>query len=170
MNHHRLEHTIKSANSTADYQEICELAAAIWEPTYGQILEKDQLDYMFTHIYTPENIANQIIEGQHFFIYYDANKIPKGFAAWSWTQKNYAKLNKIYILPSEHGTGIGRNFLLFIEQTAQQAGATAIWLCVNRYNKARFFYEKQGYTLLREEDFAFGPYWMNDYVFEKQYI
>ncbi len=164
-----LTHTysIKSATSLADYHLICKLAADIWEPTYGKILEKEQLDYMFQAMYTPENLAKQVAEGQSFFICYDADNQSKGFAAWSWTSENYAKLNKIYVLPAEQGTGIGRFLLQFIEKTVAQAGANAIWLCVNRYNKAKNFYEKQGYSVLREEDFEFGPYFMNDYVLEK---
>jgi diamine N-acetyltransferase len=37
-------------------------------------------------------------------------------------------------------------------------------LNVNRHNPAKSFYEKIGFTVLREEDVPIGPYWMNDYV------
>jgi diamine N-acetyltransferase len=157
------------ANSVADYQIICALATAIWTPTYGHILQKEQLDYMFERTYTLKHIAEQASQGQYFYIYYDDENTPKGYASWSWTAPNYAKLNKIYVLPAQQGSHIGRNLLAFIEKTVQNAGATALWLCVNRFNKAKGFYQREGYTLLREEDFEFGPYFMNDFVFEKQF-
>ncbi len=160
---------IEAATSNQHFLEICALAAEIWEPTYGHILSKEQLDYMFENIYTLENIARQVAEGQHFYICYEDEQ-PKGFASWSWTEKGkYAKLNKIYVLPNTQGTGIGRTLLEFIEKTTANQQATALWLCVNRHNKAKSFYEKQGYKVLREEDFEFGSYFMNDYVLEKQF-
>lgn len=158
---------IKPATTSSDFELICELAAQIWEPTYGTILSKAQLDYMFEHIYTVERLAQQANEGQFFYLYFNENGIAKGFAAWSWTEKNVVKLNKIYVLPSEHGTGVGRYLLNFVEQTVRAAGAERIWLCVNRANRAKQFYEKMAYAVLREEDFEFGPYFMNDFVLEK---
>ncbi len=162
---------IEAAVSNDGFSQICELAAQIWEPTYGHILSKEQLDYMFEHTYSLENITRQIAEGQFFYIIYDDMGVAKGFASWSWTIKGvYAKLNKIYVLPSTQGTGVGRELLAFVEKTTAAQHATALWLCVNRFNKAKRFYEKLGYIVLREEDFEFGPYFMNDYVLEKRLI
>jgi hypothetical protein len=40
---------------------------------------------------------------------------------------------------------------------------------VNRYNKARAFYEKLGFVVIDEKDFDIGNgYFMNDYVMEKK--
>jgi hypothetical protein len=40
-------------------------------------------------------------------------------------------------------------------------------LNVNRYNKARFFYEKFGFKIIDEVDISIGNnYFMNDYVME----
>jgi ribosomal protein S18 acetylase RimI-like enzyme len=42
-------------------------------------------------------------------------------------------------------------------------------LNVNRYNKARFFYEKLGFVIMKEEDIDIGSgYYMIDYVMEKK--
>lgn len=48
------------------------------------------------------------------------------------------------------------------------AGKHTLDLNVNRYNKAKSFYEKMGFQVAYEEDIAIGPYWMNDYVMRKQ--
>ena len=45
--------------------------------------------------------------------------------------------------------------------------AKALQLQVNRYNKARNFYENLGFTVLYKADFDIGNgYFMNDYVME----
>jgi ribosomal protein S18 acetylase RimI-like enzyme len=47
------------------------------------------------------------------------------------------------------------------------AGAKAMQLNVNRYNKSVHFYEKQGFTIIRQEDIDIGSgYFMNDFVME----
>ncbi len=51
----------------------------------------------------------------------------------------------------------------------QPLGGTALQLNVNRSNKARFFYEKLGFNVVREEDIDIGNnYFMNDFVMEKK--
>ena len=56
-----------------------------------------------------------------------------------------------------------------IEKTIIQRGAVSLLLNVNRQNKAKFFYEKLGFTVIKEEDIDIGNgYFMNDYVMEKR--
>ena len=45
-----------------------------------------------------------------------------------------------------------------------EAGKHTLDLNVNRYNKAKSFYEKMGFNVAYEEDIPIGKYWMNDYV------
>ena len=61
----------------------------------------------------------------------------------------------------------GKTMLLYIFETIRPEGATKLRLNVNRYNKARQFYEKMGFSVVKEEDVAIGNnYFMNDYVME----
>ena len=54
-----------------DCQLIQDLASKIWEPTYGSILSREQLDYMFDMMYSHENLLKQMNELHHqFFIIY----------------------------------------------------------------------------------------------------
>ena len=62
-----------------DCQLIQNLASKIWEPTYGSILSREQLDYMFDMMYSHENLLKQMNELHHqFFIIY-ANGVPSGY-------------------------------------------------------------------------------------------
>jgi len=50
---------------------------------------------------------------------------------------------------------------------AKEKGGNRLLLQVNRDNNANGFYEKHGFTILKEIDLAIGNgYFMNDYVME----
>ncbi|TPE43542.1 GNAT family N-acetyltransferase [Pontibacter mangrovi] len=155
--------------SEADIPTLIQLAEATWEPTYRSILTKEQIDYMFEVIYSHDALAKQMLEGQTFLLVEDARQA-LGFASFSEkdaSAKLY-KLNKIYLLPQLQGQGMGRQLLQAVEQEVQKRGARALDLNVNRYNKAKTFYERCGYQVHEQVDIAIGPYWMNDYVMRKQ--
>ena len=91
-----------------DCQLIQNLASKIWEPTYGSILSREQLDYMFDMMYSHENLLKQMNELHHqFFIIY-ANGVPSGYLSIETVEKDLYEFQKIYSLPSLHGSGIGR--------------------------------------------------------------
>jgi GNAT superfamily N-acetyltransferase len=160
--------TIREA-TPADIPTINRLAAAIWEPTYRPILSKEQIDYMFQVIYTNEALQQQMQEGQTFLILYEG-VTPLGFTAFSVKDEpgKVYKLNKIYLLPERQGEGLGKLMLDAVEERVSKAGALYLDLNVNRYNKAKSFYERCGYQVHQEEDIPIGPYWMNDYIMRKQ--
>ena len=160
--------TIREA-TPADIPTINQLAAAIWEPTYSPILSREQIDYMFQVIYTHEALQQQMQEGQTFLILYEGEE-PLGFMAFSLQDEpgKVYKLNKIYLLPERQGEGLGKLMLDAVEERVHKAGALYLDLNVNRYNKAKTFYERCGYQVHQEEDIPIGPYWMNDYIMRKQ--
>ena len=59
--------TIRKA-TIDDRSLIHDLASRIWENTYGKILSKEQLDYMFDMMYAPDNILKQMEELHHQYI------------------------------------------------------------------------------------------------------
>lgn len=159
---------IKKA-STADIPLIRELTFRIWPQTYAPILSQEQIDYMLDMMYSETSLTKQMTtEGCHFIIVYE-NKKPVGFASFGETEPGIWKLHKIYILPTQQGKGSGRFALDYIIETIKEKGATALQLQVNRYNKAKDFYEKLGFAVIKIADFDIGNgYFMNDYVMEKK--
>ncbi|TXK37991.1 GNAT family N-acetyltransferase [Pontibacter qinzhouensis] len=153
----------------ADITAIKQLADATWEPTYRHILSQEQIAYMFSKIYTEEALLEQMQAGQTFLLLQEQNE-PIGFASISEkdAEKQVYKLNKIYLLPSCQGRGLGRVLLNSAEAMALAKGAHIIDLNVNRHNQALIFYQSCGYHVLQEEDIPIGPYYMNDYVLRKE--
>lgn len=123
---------------------------------------------MFDVIYSQDALQKQMQEGQTFLLLFNA-ETPIGFAAYSLKDEadKIYKLNKIYLLPECQGMGAGKKLLDQVEGEVRESGGAMLDLNVNRYNKAKAFYERCGYAVHQEEDIPIGPYWMNDFVMRK---
>jgi len=138
-----------------DVETIREIAEKTWRHTYLPILEKEQLDYMLTEIYSSEKISSQLKYDTQTYLLLTENERPVAFAAYSPREEDpeIYKLHKLYCLPE-----------------TLEAGKHTLDLNVNRHNKAKNFYEKMGFVVAYEEDIPIGKYWMNDYVMRKELI
>ncbi|GHV20245.1 N-acetyltransferase [Bacteroidia bacterium] len=150
---------------------IHNLASQVWEPTYKDILSREQLVYMFEWMYSIPSLENQMKSGHVFFIVYD-NGQPAGYMSIEKEHDNRYHLQKIYILPSKHGKGLGSFLIKEAEKYLRQLhpkGVIVLALNVNRYNKALNFYEKSGFKIESEGDFDIGNgFFMNDYIMVKE--
>jgi ribosomal protein S18 acetylase RimI-like enzyme len=93
---------------------------------------------------------------------------PKAFASVSEDEPEKFKLHKIYVLPSTQGSGAGKYLLNETENYVRSVGGKVLVLNVNKYNKAKTFYERMGFRVTGEKDIPIGPYWMNDFILEKE--
>lgn len=162
--------TFKKADIN-DIDLIRELTLKIWPQTYSPILTPVQIDYMLNMMYNEASLIEQIEQKKHSFIivYYKDEAV--GFASYSPTEiatsKTY-RLHKIYISPEIQGAGLGKKTIEYIINDIVPAGAKLLELNVNRHNKAKTFYEKLGFHIVKEEDNAIGEgFFMNDYVLAK---
>ena len=150
-----------------DLTIIHDLAHEIWPHAYGDILSPEQLKYMLERIYAVASLQNQFASLRHQFIIVLDKNTPVGFASFSPKEKNSSvfRLHKIYVLPGQQGNGTGKYLLEHVRNVARLSGATSLELNVNRHNKARLFYEKNGFTVEDEVDIDIGGgYFMNDYI------
>jgi GNAT superfamily N-acetyltransferase len=158
--------SIKHA-TLSDIPIVIAIQEKTWEPTYREILTGEQIRYMFEKIYSKEALEDQMTAGgQRFMLVLDADT-PVGFAAISEEGPGYFKLHKIYVLPEMQGTGAGKFLLAAVESYVRSANGKKLALNVNRYNKARSFYERMNFRVVKEVDVPIGPFWMNDFIMEK---
>jgi len=153
-----------------DVEAIREIAEKTWRHTYSSILEKEQLDYMLAEIYSAGKMAEQIAnDTQTYLLLMEAGR-PVAFAGYAPRDENpdIYKLHKLYCLPETQGRGYGKILINEVAAKTLEAGCHTLDLNVNRYNKAKDFYEKMGFAVAYEEDIPIGKYWMNDYVMRKQ--
>jgi GNAT superfamily N-acetyltransferase len=151
-----------------DINSIGFLAQQIWPEAYGHILSAEQLQYMLNLFYSPVSLRRQMLEDKHQFLVVERDEAPIGFASWGATgEAGIYKLHKLYVLTGQQGKGLGRALLQYIFEAIRPSGARVLRLNVNRHNKARQFYERMGFVVVREEDVPIGNgYFMNDYVME----
>jgi len=162
------EITIRNATIN-DIELIRELTFKVWPQTYSSIISKEQIDYMLEMMYSNKSLALQMAEGSQFIIVQDTKR-PVGFASYKPVAINIYKLDKIYILQTQQGKGIGKFVIDYILQQIKDRGAESLQLQVNRNNiNAKSFYEKIGFSIIQEADFEIGNgYFMNDFIMEKK--
>jgi GNAT superfamily N-acetyltransferase len=157
------------AAKPGDLQIIQDLAHEIWPHAYGDILSVAQLQYMLDKMYSLASLQHQLLDSLHSFILVFDDKVPVGFASFSPKKEDPSifHLYKIYVLPRQQGTGTGKMLLEYIISRIKEMGATSLELNVNRHNKARYFYEKQGFLVKKEVDIDIGQgFFMNDYIMQ----
>jgi GNAT superfamily N-acetyltransferase len=161
--------TITEATSN-DFKTIQDIAHQTWPETYGDILSKEQLDYMLGAFYSEAALSDNVNTKGHYFLLAKENEVVLGFAAYehNYQENNRTRIHKIYILPQTQGKGIGKRLIEYIEKLAIENHSEALSLNVNRFNKALTFYQKIGFEIITEENIEIGHgYLMEDYVMEK---
>ncbi|MCO4293362.1 GNAT family N-acetyltransferase [Solitalea sp. MAHUQ-68] len=163
-----MTYTYKIATSQ-DIDIIVALADQTWKQTYKGIISDEQIEYMYSNMYTPEALRKQQQEGNTFIIVYE-NDIPLGFSSFSKTDENIYKIHKLYVLPLTQGKGIGRFLIDSVISEIKPKGAEILELNVNRYNKAKQFYDKLGFKVHEEVDIPYGKFVLNDYVMRMKLV
>ena len=155
----------------ADIPTIQDIAEKTWWPAYSQIVTKEQIRYMLDTIYKAEKISETMVDGSQHYILLNNDFVSEGFAAFGRRNEDPAvyKLHKLYVLPQNHGKGYGRLLIEEVKRRLKSEKIGILDLNVNRYNDAKNFYEKLGFSVIRQEDVPIGPYWMNDYVMRLQF-
>ena len=149
---------------------IQKLAKKIWPVCYAEIISTEQINYMLNLIYSLEALKLQYEKGHQFVIALKDDE-PIGFASYSEksTEKfTVNRLHKLYVLTTLHTKGIGSLMLNYICRESKKAGANSLELNVNKINPAKTFYDKKGFSILRDEVIDIGNgYVMDDYVMVK---
>lgn len=153
-----------------DIPSIVEIAYNTWFITYEKVISKDQIDFMFGEMYTPEAIWKQMDFLGHQFYIAEENGKAIGFASCSemiHEESKTSKVHKLYFLPETHKLGFGKEMLTFLEDSLREQDYQYVILNVNRNNPAYHFYLKDGYTVRESIDIPYGDFMLNDYVMEK---
>lgn len=159
-------HLIKA--DTSHLATIEKLARAIWPVAYAEILSQEQLDYMLDMFYSEEALLMQLKKGHVFYLVRNEQNEYLGFVSYELNcEANKTKIHKIYVLPETQGLGLGKLLFEKVREEALKANQKAIFLNVNKYNKALHFYTKLGFTTTKEEVIDIGRgYVMDDFVLE----
>lgn len=144
---------------------INRLAHQIYYPTYTGILSIDQMDFMLGKSYTIEALRESMVQDQHFYIVYE-NKLPVGFVSFFVKTDDILRIEKLYLLPTTQGRGIGSEVIRFAEKIAIKYKSSILELNVNRGNNAYYFYLKMGFEVVEKVDIPYFGYVLDDYVMQ----
>lgn len=88
------------------------------------------------------------------------------FAGFSLAEPGIYKLHKLYVLPSEQGSGTGRKLILHISDL-QEPGAKILELNVTEGILHSNLQKKIGFDIYRTVDISYHNFVLNDYVMRK---
>ena len=124
---------IKRVHSPEDIQTVADLASTIWNEHYIPIIGQEQVDYMIKSFQSGEAIKTQIEkEGYEYYLIEHLTK-PSGYISIKLIGDDLF-LSKFYVAKEKRGTGLGKEGLKFVIIRANELGAHAITLTVNKYN------------------------------------
>ncbi len=152
-----------------DFGTIEHIARQTWPTAYGEILSKNQIDYMLETMYSVDVLNDNFVHKNHRFILIKEFENSLGFASYEhhYLNTTTTRLHKLYLLPEAKGKGLGKLLLEKIIKIAQENRSEKISLNVNRFNKSYLFYKKMGFEIVAEEDLEIGHgYLMEDYKME----
>ena len=155
------------AATLSDIATVQRLAQAIWHAHYRSILSLAQIEYMLGRGYSDEALAPFVTDPGRGLALAEEGGEPVGFAAWYPPDEPATlKLDKLYVLPERHGTGVGRALIEHVADAARRAGCRTLILNVNRYNTGAVrAYERCGFVIRESGDFPIGNgFVMEDYI------
>lgn len=155
---------------TSDIHIIQQIAYQSWPATFGDLLSKEQIDYMLNMMYSTASLTTQMEKEGHHFVLAQQNGIYVGYASFELNYQDLkkTKIHKIYVLPDTQGMGVGRSVIAHIARIAENKGDKRLLLHVNRDNKAVKFYEHIGFKVEESRDIPIGNgFLMEDFIMEK---
>jgi len=158
-----------------DIPLIRSLADISFRDTYRQILSPEQLEFMMDWMYSESSLQTQMNRDGHVFFIAQIDGEPVGYVSVQKEdsqdeEKELFHLQKLYILPSFKGQGIGKAMFDYVSDYVRNICPLScqLRLNVNRNNPAVEFYKKMGMTKILEGDFPIGKgFYMNDYIMAK---
>ena len=147
------------------------IAEKAWPPTYRGIIPEAQIPYMIGRMYSPEAIREAAAAGTPFYLV-RADGADAGVCSVDLrpAADGSAELHKLYTLPAYWGRGIGGWLLAELCRRAKEAGATSVWLRVNKNNaRAQKAYRAAGFSNVRAVCTDIGEgFVMDDFVFARR--
>jgi len=149
---------------------VARLAREIWTEHYTGIIGSAQVEYMLDKFQNEAAIAEQIAQGQEYYLVL-RDEEPVGYlAVQAEPEKKTMFLSKIYVRKELRGRGYGKAALEFAEELCRNAGGRRLWLTVNKHNSRSIaWYERMGFGKAGAivKDIG-GGFVMDDYRMEKE--
>ncbi|KAI3573522.1 acyl-CoA N-acyltransferase [Fusarium oxysporum f. sp. albedinis] len=161
----------------ADAASIAELGAHVFSATYSYSIDPEELQVFLQQSYSTTAVVGDLSKASKNILV--ATRPDGKLAGFAYLDRGSTEpciadidcaveLQRIYVHPSAHGTGVGRSLANEAEDLARQQGFQHMWLGVWEENtKAVRVYEHWGYKRVGEHNFAIGSLVQRDFVMLK---
>lgn len=158
-----------------DLQYLCKTT---FVETFSDSNSEENMKKFLDESYSAEKLTAEIANPESItYIVYNGN-VPLGFLKMNMgnaqTERcldNSLEIQRIYILKSAKGQGIGSTFMRLAENFAESKNLKTIWLGVWEHNEpAKKFYKSKGYEKFSQHTFPLGDDLQTDFLLKKELI
>ncbi len=135
-----------SVQAAAQIAQVASLALQIWPEHYVPIIGQAQVDYMLARYQSEPAIAQQVLEGDEYFLLRHQQQWLGYAAVRSEPAERSLFISKLYLLHTVRRQGLGRAGLLWLARLAHERGFNRLWLTVNKHNPALLAYLRIGFV------------------------
>lgn len=130
-----------------DTEYIRKVAALTWKDTYSSFIPKEIQEKVLNEAYSNEEMNNRLTSSLSLVA--EENNEILGYAFFSGNLTvEEVFLESLYVNPIHQGKGVGKQ--LFVTGLSKYEESTSISLTVYKGNPNISFYEKQGFSVVKE--------------------
>ena len=160
----------------ADAAALSDLAARAFRETFASNYTPEDLEAFLAAAYSPSKIARELADASYTCFVAERGGAMAGYAllhdgAVEACVRGPApvELERIYVLRSALGAGLGQALLDRCEARALELGKRTLWLGVwERNGRAQAFYRRNGFAEAGDHSFQVGSTVDRDLIFEKR--
>lgn len=159
---------VKTPDSKA-FQDLVRLAKVIFKMTFAHTVSEDQMQAYLDNSLSEGQMGLEVMNPEAYFFLVLLNgqaigyfKLNTGSAQTESRPEDQMEIQRFYLHPAYHGTGISAHMMQTIENLSLLQGKALLWLGVAEDNlPAVRFYTKQGFVQkgLHPFDFAGEIQW-----------
>ena len=140
--------------TVADAAVLRNISIATFTETFADSNSADDMALYITQRFSENQLAQELANPESFFYTAEVQgqtvgylKLNTGDAQTEPQQENTLEIERIYVLGTHHGHGVGQALYQHALTIANQRAASYIWLGVWEHNyRALRFYQKNGFT------------------------
>lgn len=160
----------------ADVEVLAKLAKQTFRETFAHDNMEEQLQEYFEETYNLRVLSTELEnpESETYFIMHEEEiagflKVNWGNAQTERELENAFEIQRLYVLQTYQGFGLGKQLFEFALEHAEKKGFSWAWLGVWEHNtKAQAFYNRYGFEKFSQHRFMVGQKVDTDWLLKKK--
>lgn len=171
----KIDIKICNIDMLTDLQYLCRTT---FYETFSDSTDEEDMRKFLAETYSAEKLSAELANSESVTFIAYKNGTPLGYLKLNignaQTEKcldNALEIQRIYILKSAKGHGIGSAFMQIAENFASEKKLSTIWLGVWEHNEpAKKFYKSKGYEKFSHHTFVIGDDMQTDFLLKKEIL